>query len=140
MTCITEVPFYLVIKLQKIWLYIVIMVGHLCEHWFCASEERERKKEREIILTALLVNRTRVFGKPQLAPSGGRIRTAGGPYGKSAKFRLVPLNPHSQKALDAYVIARSRMVRELTLETRTLSDLSPQINWSSGERKFMGSE
>jgi len=35
------------------------------------------------------------------------IHGKGGLYGKNAKQRLVPLNPHSQKALDAYQRVRS---------------------------------
>jgi site-specific recombinase XerD len=37
------------------------------------------------------------------------INGKGGPYGKSAKYRLVPLNPKSQEALDAYLIKREKM-------------------------------
>ena len=45
------------------------------------------------------------------------IHGKGGPYGKSAKQRLVPLNPHSRKALDEYLSAR---VRFPNVETNVL--------------------
>jgi integrase/recombinase XerC len=45
------------------------------------------------------------------------IHGKGGPYGTNAKQRLVPLNPHSRKALDEYLDAR---VRFLKVETSVL--------------------
>jgi site-specific recombinase XerD len=48
------------------------------------------------------------------------IHGKGGPYGKNAKHRLVPLNPYSQKALDAYLIARSSLAETRKLETQAL--------------------
>lgn len=48
------------------------------------------------------------------------IHGKGGPYGKNAKHRLVPLNPNSQLALDAYLPARTRMLQRLKVETSAL--------------------
>jgi hypothetical protein len=48
------------------------------------------------------------------------IHGKGGPYGKSARHRLVPLNPHSQKALDAYLAVRMKLVETRKVETRAL--------------------
>jgi site-specific recombinase XerD len=48
------------------------------------------------------------------------IHGKGGPYGKNAKQRLVPLNPHSQKALDAYLAARLKLAEARKVETRAL--------------------
>jgi integrase/recombinase XerC len=45
------------------------------------------------------------------------IHGKGGPYGKNAKHRLVPLNPHSQKALDEYLDARAKFLK---VETNVL--------------------
>jgi integrase/recombinase XerC len=45
------------------------------------------------------------------------IHGKGGPYGKSAKQRLVPLNPHSRKALYEYLDARARVLK---METNVL--------------------
>ena len=39
------------------------------------------------------------------------IHGKGGPYGKSAKQRLVPLNPHSRKAVDEYLVARATFLK-----------------------------
>ena len=44
----------------------------------------------------------------------------GGMYGKAGRQRLVPLNPHSKKALDEYLTARSTVLGERKLETRAL--------------------
>ena len=41
-------------------------------------------------------------------------------YGKAGRQRLVPLNPHSKKALDEHLAARSRVLVERKLETRAL--------------------
>ena len=48
------------------------------------------------------------------------IHGKGGPYGKNAKHRLVPLNPHSQRALDAYLAARLKLAETRKVETRAL--------------------
>jgi integrase/recombinase XerC len=48
------------------------------------------------------------------------IHGKGGPYGKNAKHRLVPLNPSSRKALDIYLIERDNMVKRYKLETGAL--------------------
>jgi integrase/recombinase XerC len=48
------------------------------------------------------------------------IHGKGGPCGKNAKHRLVPLNPHSQKALDAYLAARLKLTESCKMETRAL--------------------
>lgn len=48
------------------------------------------------------------------------IHGKGGPYGKSAKQRLVPVNPNVQRALDAYLPARDRIRKKLNLETEAL--------------------
>src|SRR5204863_1022427 len=41
-------------------------------------------------------------------------------YGKAGRQRLVPLNPHSKKALGAYLAARSKVIHERKLETQAL--------------------
>jgi site-specific recombinase XerD len=48
------------------------------------------------------------------------INGKGGPYGKNAKHRLVPLNPHSREALEIYLIERDKMVKRYKLETQAL--------------------
>ncbi len=48
------------------------------------------------------------------------INGKGGPYGKSAKHRLVPLNPKSRQALDAYLIQREKVVTANRLQTQAL--------------------
>ena len=48
------------------------------------------------------------------------INGKGGPYGKNAKHRLVPLNPKSQKALDAYLVEREKAVRKNKLQTHAM--------------------
>jgi site-specific recombinase XerD len=48
------------------------------------------------------------------------INGKGGPYGKSAKFRLIPLNAKTHEALDAYLPARNEIVKRSGIETRAL--------------------
>jgi integrase/recombinase XerC len=48
------------------------------------------------------------------------INGKGGPYGKSAKHRLVPLNPKSRSALDVYLIERQQVVTRNHIETQAL--------------------
>jgi site-specific recombinase XerD len=48
------------------------------------------------------------------------INGKGGPYGKSAKLRLVPLNAKSREALDLYLIERKKMLAKHNLETEAL--------------------
>ncbi len=48
------------------------------------------------------------------------IHGKGGPYGKSAKFRLVPLNARSRAALDVYLVEREKIVIKRKLETDVL--------------------
>ena len=48
------------------------------------------------------------------------IHGKGGPYGKSAKFRLVPLNARSRAALDVYLVEREKSVIKRKLETDVL--------------------
>jgi integrase/recombinase XerC len=48
------------------------------------------------------------------------INGKGGPYGKSAKFRLVPLNPKSRVALAAYLAERNRVLNKKKTETTAL--------------------
>jgi site-specific recombinase XerD len=48
------------------------------------------------------------------------IHGKGGPYGKAAKHRVVPLNPNVQSALDTYLVARVKMVKKLKVETDAL--------------------
>jgi integrase/recombinase XerC len=48
------------------------------------------------------------------------IHGKGGPYGKNAKHRLVPLNPSSRRALDNYLVERDKMAKRYKLETQAL--------------------
>ncbi len=48
------------------------------------------------------------------------IHGKGGMYGKDSKERLVPINPHMQKALNEYLPARARLLSQRKLETRAL--------------------
>jgi integrase/recombinase XerC len=48
------------------------------------------------------------------------INGKGGPYGKNAKHRLVPLNPSSSKVLDAYLIERDRLLERSERQTTVL--------------------
>jgi site-specific recombinase XerD len=48
------------------------------------------------------------------------INGKGGPYGKNAKYRLVPLNPKSREALAAYLAERNRVVNKKKTETTAL--------------------
>lgn len=48
------------------------------------------------------------------------IHGKGGPYGKNAKHRLVPLNPSSRQALGTYMNERDKMVKRYKLETGAL--------------------
>jgi integrase/recombinase XerC len=48
------------------------------------------------------------------------INGKGGPYGKTAKFRLVPLNPKSRSVLDAYLIEREKVATQNKIETQAL--------------------
>jgi integrase/recombinase XerC len=48
------------------------------------------------------------------------IHGKGGPYGKNAKHRLVPLNPPSRQALDSYLIERDKVAKRYKLETQAL--------------------
>jgi integrase/recombinase XerC len=60
-----------------------------------------------------------------------------GPYGKSAKHRLVPLNPHSGKALVVYLPARLKVAQKLKLDTRVLffglRNSGPALNRGIGQ-------
>lgn len=49
-----------------------------------------------------------------------RIHGKGGMYGKAAKERLVPTNPYIQAALDAYLPARERFIREQNIDSDSL--------------------
>lgn len=48
------------------------------------------------------------------------INGKGGPYGKNAKHRLVPLNPRSRAALDAYLARRKKVAKLNEIETQAL--------------------
>lgn len=48
------------------------------------------------------------------------IHGKGGPYGKNAKHRLVPLNPNLEHALLVYLPARTKMLKRLNFETDAL--------------------
>jgi integrase/recombinase XerC len=48
------------------------------------------------------------------------INGKGGPYGKNAKHRLVPLNPKSRSALDMYLIERDRVATKNQVQTQSL--------------------
>src|ERR1700730_6321269 len=48
------------------------------------------------------------------------INGKGGPYGKNAKHRLVPLNPKSRSALDAYLVERDKVASTNKTEPRAL--------------------
>jgi integrase/recombinase XerC len=48
------------------------------------------------------------------------IHGKGGPYGKSSKFRLVPLNPKSRLALESYLVQRQTVARRNNIQTKAL--------------------
>ena len=48
------------------------------------------------------------------------INGKGGPYGKSSKFRLVPLNPKSRLALESYLVQRQTVARRNNIQTKAL--------------------
>lgn len=48
------------------------------------------------------------------------INGKGGPYGKNAKFRLVPLNPKSREALMAYLTKRRKVLKKKKMESTVL--------------------
>jgi integrase/recombinase XerC len=48
------------------------------------------------------------------------INGKGGPYGKSSKFRLVPLNPKSRLALESYLVPRQSVARRNNIQTTAL--------------------
>jgi len=56
----------------------------------------------------------------RLEQSAILIHGKGGPYGKNAKHRLVPLNPKSRKALDAYLIEREKVAAAIRIKTQAL--------------------
>jgi integrase/recombinase XerC len=60
------------------------------------------------------------LGDLRLEQNAILINGKGGPYGKSAKFRLVPLNAKSRTALDVYLIEREKMAARHKLETEAL--------------------
>lgn len=75
------------------------------------------------------------------------IHGKGGMCGLAAKERLVPLNPYSQTALDAYLAKRSKFIRDAEMKTEALffavrnryaGDELQSINVRSVSRMLLG--
>ncbi len=87
-----------------------------------AFPERDRLLLELMYGSGLRVSEAAQIRLPDLRPEQNAIliNGKGGPYGKSAKHRLVPLNPKSGSALETYILKREAVVKRDKIETEAL--------------------
>jgi len=87
-----------------------------------AFPERDRLLLELLYGSGLRVSEAANIKLEDLRPEqrGILIHGKGGMFGKSAKERLVPLNPYSQDALDAYLLERSKFIKQAKTKTEAL--------------------
>jgi integrase/recombinase XerC len=87
-----------------------------------AFPERDQLLLELMYGSGLRVSEAAQIRLPDLRPEQNAIliNGKGGPYGKTAKHRLVPLNPKSRLALDTYLVAREKVAKRNHIETLAL--------------------
>jgi integrase/recombinase XerC len=87
-----------------------------------AFPERDRLLLELMYGAGLRVSETAQIKLGDLRPEQNAIliNGKGGPYGKSAKYRLIPMNPKSQEALNAYLVEREKMAAANDIQSEAL--------------------
>jgi site-specific recombinase XerD len=87
-----------------------------------AFPERDRLLLELMYGSGLRVSEAAQIRLPDLRPEQNAIliNGKGGPYGKSAKHRLVPLNPKSRSALETYLVERDAVAKRDRIEPKAL--------------------